>query len=106
MVAIDANEDGWTDLFIARDASPHLLLINQRNGTFPDAALEAEVASDEDGAARAGMGVDAGDVSGDGLPDFVVTNFNDEYHSLVCQFVAFEVLILCETEPSPPIWRP
>ena len=28
------------------------------------------------------MGVDAGDVNGDGRPDFVVTNFNDEYHAL------------------------
>jgi enediyne biosynthesis protein E4 len=32
--------------------------------------------------ARAGMGVDAGDVNGDGWPDFVITNFNDEYHAL------------------------
>jgi enediyne biosynthesis protein E4 len=28
------------------------------------------------------MGVDAGDADEDGLPDFVVTNFNDEFHSL------------------------
>jgi hypothetical protein len=28
------------------------------------------------------MGIDAGDVNGDGIPDFVVTNFNDQYHSL------------------------
>ena len=32
--------------------------------------------------ARAGMGVDAGDVNGDGWPDFIVTNFNDEQHAL------------------------
>jgi enediyne biosynthesis protein E4 len=28
------------------------------------------------------MGVDAGDVDGDGTPDFVVTNFDNEYHAL------------------------
>jgi len=28
------------------------------------------------------MGVDVADVNGDGLPDLVVTNFNDQYHSL------------------------
>jgi hypothetical protein len=82
IVAIDVNDDGWPDLFIARDASPNLLLINKRNGTFKDAAVDAEVAYDEDGTAKAGMGVDAGDVSGSGLPGFVVTNFNGQYHSL------------------------
>lgn len=82
VVAIDVNDDGWTDLFVARDASPNLLLINKRNGGFEDAAVDAEVAYDEDGAAKAGMGVDAGDISGDGIPDFIVTNFNDQYHSL------------------------
>jgi hypothetical protein len=82
VVAIDVNDDGWTDLFVARDASPNLLLINQRDGTFRDVASEAEVAYDSAGTAKAGMGVDAGDVNGDGRPDFVITNFNDQYHSL------------------------
>jgi len=83
VVAIDVDDDGWTDLFVARDASPNLLLINQKNGTFRDVAADAEVAYDESGVAKAGMGVDAGDVNGDGRPDFVVTNFNDQYHTLL-----------------------
>lgn len=82
VVAIDVNDDGWPDLFVARDASPNLLLINQKNGTFRDVAPEAEVAYDSAGVAKAGMGVDAGDFNGDGRPDFAVTNFNDQYHSL------------------------
>lgn len=82
VVAIDVNDDGWPDLFIARDASPNLLLMNQKNGTFEDAGVDAEVAYTADGAAKAGMGVDAGDISGDGIPDFILTNFNDQYHSL------------------------
>ncbi len=82
VVAVDVDDDGWTDLFVARDASPNLLLINQRNGTFRDVAVDSEVAYNSDGVAKAGMGIDAGDVNGDGKPDFVVTNFNDEYHSL------------------------
>jgi hypothetical protein len=83
VVAIDVNDDGWTDLFVARDASPNLLLINQKDGTFRDVASDAEVAYDSAGVAKAGMGVDAGDVNGDGRPDFVITNFNDQYHSLL-----------------------
>jgi len=83
VVAVDVNDDGWTDLFVARDASPNLLLINQKDGTFRDVAADAEVAYDSAGVAKAGMGVDVGDVNADGRPDFVVTNFNDQYHSLL-----------------------
>ena len=82
VVAIDADGDGWTDLFVARDASPNLLLINQHDGTFKDFGLNAEVALNMDGNARAGMGVDAGDLMGNGWPAFVITNFNDEHHAL------------------------
>ena len=81
VVAIDYDGDGKQDLFVARDASPNLLLRN-RGGTFEDVAMEAETAYNADGIARAGMGVDAGDIDGDGSPDFVVTNFDGEFHAL------------------------
>ena len=82
VVAIDIDQDGWPDLFVARDANPNLLLINKHDGTFADAGVEAEIAYDSNGNAKAGMGIDAGDINGDGRPDFVVTNFSFEYPSL------------------------
>jgi hypothetical protein len=82
VVAVDVDDDGWTDLFVARDGSPNLMLMNQKNGAFRDSAMEAEVAYDPNGVAKAGMGIDAADVNGDGRPDFVMTAFNNEQHSL------------------------
>lgn len=82
VVAIDYDGDSHQDLFVARDASPNLLLRNRGDGTFVDMAMDAEVAFNADGIARAGMGVDAGDIDNDGTPDFAVTNFDTEYHAL------------------------
>ncbi len=82
VTAIDYDGDGYQDLFVACDATPNLLLHNRGNGTFENTAIDAEVAYNPDGVARAGMGVDAGDIDGDGTPDFLVTNFDSEYHAL------------------------
>jgi hypothetical protein len=85
VVSVDANADGWSDLFVARDASPNLLLLNKKNGTFADIGIQAGISFNPDGISLAGMGVDAGDINGDGRLDFTVTNFSDEYHSLFIQ---------------------
>lgn len=82
VVSVDIDDDGWDDLFVAGDASPDLLLLNRRDGSFEDRGFDAEIAYSVNGEARAGMGVDAADINGDGRPDFIVTNFHDEYHAL------------------------
>jgi len=82
VVAVDIDGDGWCDLFVARDASANLLLLNRRDGTFRESGLEKEIAYNADGVARSGMGVDVADLNRDGRPDFVVTNFDHEYHAL------------------------
>ncbi len=89
VVAVDVNNDGWADLYVARDGSPDMLLLNKRDGTLEDVGLQAEIAYDPDGEALAGMGIDAGDINADGWPDFVVTNFHDEYHSVWLHTGAF-----------------
>jgi hypothetical protein len=74
VVAFDANNDGWPDLFVGNDSDPNILWINQRDGTFRDDALLAGVALDASGKAMSSMGLDAGDFDGDGREDLFDTN--------------------------------
>ena len=82
ILPIDFDNDGDTDVFVACDQVPNLLFRNEGNGRFVEAGLLANVAYPEDGRARAGMGVDGGDVDLDGRQDIVVTNFADEPNTL------------------------
>ena len=78
----DFNGDGWIDLYVANDAQENQLWVNQRDGTFQDLALVAGAAWSDPGKAKAGMGVDAGDVDDDGDEDVFVTNLSGEGHDL------------------------
>jgi len=75
---LDYDYDGWPDLLVANDTQPNKLYRNLRNGTFKDVALEAGVAFSAEGKARAGMGVDVGDVQNNGGQNIAVTNFDNE----------------------------
>ncbi|MGH9661061.1 MAG: CRTAC1 family protein, partial [Bryobacteraceae bacterium] len=80
-VATDINDDGRLDLFVANDSVPNFLFVNQGRA-FDEIGLAAGVAYSADGAARSGMGVDAGDYDGDGRQDLFVANFNRERFSI------------------------
>jgi hypothetical protein len=67
---------------VANDSVPNLLFRNRGNGTFVEEGLLAGVAVSGDGRPQAGMGVDAGDYNGDGLPDLIVTNFSHDHNTL------------------------
>jgi hypothetical protein len=75
---IDADQDGWADLFVANDTQPNKLYRNMRNGTFKDVAVEAGLAFSTEGKARAGMGADAADFDNSGRLGLAVTNFDNE----------------------------
>ena len=74
----DFNGDGWIDIYVANDGQPNQLWINQHDGTFKNTALLSGTALSAHGKAKAGMGVDAGDVDNDGDEDLFVTNLTGE----------------------------
>ncbi len=82
VVAADLSGDGRVDLYVTNDTCPNFLYLNRGDGTFEDVTDTSGAGYDPAGNVRAGMGVDAEDVNGDGLPDLFVTNYFDEPNAL------------------------
>ena len=80
VVALDFDDDGDQDIFVANDSGPNDMLEN-RGGTFRDTGLLTGVALSADGATQGSMGVAAADANEDGFPDLVVTNFAHDHYA-------------------------
>ena len=78
----DFDGDGWDDFYVANDADPNQLWMNQGDGSFLDEALLAGCALNGEGLAEAGMGVSAGDFDNDGDDDLFVTHLVGETNTL------------------------
>jgi len=78
----DSDDDGDLDFYVANDTVHNQLWINSGKGTFTDDALLTGVAVNGFGVAEAGMGVNGGDVDGDGRIDLFVTNYFNESNTL------------------------
>ncbi|MBA3440024.1 MAG: CRTAC1 family protein [Pyrinomonadaceae bacterium] len=78
----DFNNDGFVDIYVANDGAANLLWMNKGDGTFEESGLLAGAAYAMDGAARAGMGVAAGDFDNDADEDILVTNLTKQGSTL------------------------
>jgi hypothetical protein len=82
VVWTDLDQDGDLDLYVANDATPNLLFVNQGNGRFEEMGFLSGLAVSGDGAMQASMGVDVADYDNDGLLDVFVTHFASDYSTL------------------------
>ncbi|HVJ82267.1 MAG TPA: VCBS repeat-containing protein [Planctomycetia bacterium] len=68
---LDANDDGWPDLYAVNELGNNLLLLNDKNGSF----REAHIGPKYDGFA---MGLASGDVNEDGTTDLYIGNMKSK----------------------------
>ena len=78
----DLNGDGRLDLYVANDANPNRLYLNVPSKGGLGFELEERAASAGLADPNAGMGIAAGDYSGDGRPDLLVTNSHKQLHGV------------------------
>ncbi len=83
VVAIDYDQNGLLDLFVANDGDANELWESQA-GQFENAALLAGVALNASGNAEASMGIAIADFDGDGDEDLFVTHLDGETNTLYC----------------------
>jgi hypothetical protein len=81
-VTADFNEDDWSDIYVACDSTPSLMLINTGKNTFTEEGVLRGVALSDDGREQAGMGIGVGDYDLDGHLDIFKTHFVEDMSGL------------------------
>ena len=78
----DLNGNGWPDLFVANDMTPNFHFRNRGDGSFDEVALMVGTALSDLGEPEAGMGVEMGDLDGDGWPDLMMTHLDQQTNAV------------------------
>ena len=81
-IALDADGDGWLDLYVANDQEPNFLWLNEAGARFRERAQELGLAVNGDGLAEAGMGVVGGDFDRDGDEDLFLSHLTHQTNTL------------------------
>jgi hypothetical protein len=75
VAAVDYDDDGWPDLFVANDTLNAYLYHNEHNGTFTETGLLAGMAVTGRGKTMAAMCMSLGDYDNDGRQDLYISDF-------------------------------
>jgi hypothetical protein len=75
VAAVDYDDDGWPDIFVANDGVNAYLYHNEHNGTFTEVGLLAGMALTGRGKTMAAMCMSLGDYDNDGRLDLYISDF-------------------------------
>ncbi|MDX1611968.1 MAG: CRTAC1 family protein [Candidatus Thermoplasmatota archaeon] len=98
--ALDVDLDGWPEIATANDITENALYHNQGDGTFEETARALHANE-----VKSSMGIAAGDVTGDGRADLLLSNFRGHKLSLLVQGEEGRFIYATEARGLGASWR-